>query len=193
MSEVDDPFAMTKTAATEMAELLLEQAAGLDVTTEHGKDTAERFVRMLKELTTPKEFEFRVFDSKSTDMIVVRSIPFTSLCNHHVVPFIGKADIAYIPNGKIAGLSKFARAVHYFAKSLQIQERLTDQIANFLEEKLKPEGVAVVLEAEHMCMTIRGVQAPGTLTYTAAMRGAFADHTRTAKMEFLSRINGRVH
>lgn len=158
---------------------------------EHSKDTPRRFVEMLRELTTPEPFEFRMFPSDDADqMIIIRNIPFVSLCNHHVIPFVGKAHIGYIPDGQIAGLSKFARVVNYYAKGLQVQERLTKQIADFLEEKLKPKGVAVTMEATHLCMTIRGVQAPGTLTYTAAMRGYFIDHDRTAKMEFLQRING---
>ena len=172
------------------AKLLLESACGL-MPDEHGADTPKRFVAMLQELTTARSFNFKVFDAKGMDeMIVVRNIPFVSVCNHHVVPFIGTADIGYIPGDYVAGLSKFARVVQYFAKSLQVQERLAENIADFLEKKLKPKGLAVVLEAEHMCMTIRGVQAPGTTTYTAIMRGFFNDHDRTAKAEFLQRING---
>lgn len=172
------------------AKLLLEKACGL-MPDEHGADTPTRFVAMLMELTTARSFNFKVFDAKGKDeMVIIRNIPFVSVCNHHVVPFIGKADIGYIPGDYMAGLSKFARVVHFFARSLQVQERLTEQIADFLEEKLKPRGLAVVLEAEHMCMTIRGVQTPGTTTYTAVMRGFFNDHDRTAKAEFLDRING---
>jgi len=172
------------------AKLLLEKACGL-MPDEHGTDTPTRFVAMLMELTTARSFNFKVFDAKGKDeMVIIRNIPFVSVCNHHVVPFIGKADIGYIPGDYMAGLSKFARVVHFFARSLQVQERLTEQIADFLEEKLKPRGLAVVLEAEHMCMTIRGVQTPGTTTYTAVMRGFFNDHDRTAKAEFLDRING---
>lgn len=173
------------------AEYLLRQACGL-TPDEHGIDTPKRFVAMLRELTTPQEFEFRTFEAKNIDqMIIARNIPFVSVCNHHVIPFVGKADIGYIPGDHIAGLSKFARVVHYFARRLQVQERLGEQIANYLEDALRPKGLAVVLESEHLCMTIRGVQAPGTTTYTAVMRGHFGDHERTAKAEFLQRINGK--
>jgi GTP cyclohydrolase I len=173
------------------AKTLLEGACGLQPD-EHGGDTPKRFVAMLKELTTPQPFEFKVFDSKDADqMIIVRNIPFVSVCNHHVIPFVGKADIGYIPGPYHAGLSKFARVVKYYAAGLQVQERLTKQVADFLEAQLAPRGLAVVMESEHMCMTIRGVQAPGTTTYTAEMRGFFNDHDRTAKAEFLDRINGK--
>jgi GTP cyclohydrolase I len=175
----------------EAAKLLLEHTCGL-VPDEHGVDTPMRFVQMLTDLTTPQSFDFKVFDSKDADqMVIVRNIPFVSVCNHHVIPFIGKADIGYIPGPYHAGLSKFARVVQYYARALQVQERLTKQVADFLEAKLQPRGLAVVMEAEHMCMTIRGVQTPGTLTYTAEMRGFFNDHDRTAKAEFLQRINGK--
>jgi GTP cyclohydrolase I len=123
-------------------------------------------------------------------MIVQRDIPFVSLCNHHVLPFIGVAHIGYIPSDKNVGLSKFGRVVHHFARRLQVQERMTTQISSFLSGALNPVGLAVVVEAEHLCMTIRGVQVPGTRTSTQKMTGVFADHTKTAKMEFLSRING---
>jgi GTP cyclohydrolase I len=174
----------------EAARFLLEEACDLKLD-DHGKDTPARFVAMLRELTTSKPFEFKTFSSEGADqMIIVRKIPFVSVCNHHVIPFVGKADIGYIPRDLVAGLSKFARVVQHFARGLQTQERLTVQIAKYLEEKLNPRGLAVVMEAEHMCMTIRGIQTPGTSTYTAEMRGFFDDHDRTAKAEFLQRING---
>jgi len=177
--------------AIEAAEVLLRLAAKLDINDMHGTDTPTRFVHMLKELTEPVPIKWKAFQNDGMDeMIIVRNIPFVSLCNHHVVPFVGKADIGYVPDKLVAGLSKFARVVQHFAKALQVQERLTMQIANFLQENLQPRGVAVVMEAEHLCMTIRGVQSPGTRTYTAAMKGVFTDHDRTAKAEFLERLNG---
>jgi GTP cyclohydrolase IA len=177
--------------AAEAAEVLLRTSAGLDVNDLHGADTPSRFVAMLRELTTPDPIKWKTFPNDGMDeMIIVRNIPFVSLCNHHVIPFIGKADIGYVPDKLVAGLSKFARVVSHFSSALQVQERLTMQIADFLVENLQPRGVGVVMEAEHLCMTIRGVQAPGTKTYTAAMKGVFADHSRTAKMEFLERLNG---
>lgn len=177
--------------AIEAAEVVLRIATGLDVNGDHGKETPSRFVAMLKELTTPPPIKWKTFPNDGTDeMITIGDIPFTSLCNHHVIPFIGIAHISYVPREHIAGLSKFARVVHHFARSLQTQEHLTRQIADYLEENLKPRGVGVVLKAEHMCMTIRGVQVPGAKTTTADMRGVFNDHERTAKMEFLASING---
>lgn len=146
---------------------------------------------MLKELTTPQPIKFTTFPNDGMDeMIVQRNISFNSLCSHHVIPFMGMCHIGYIPGAKIVGLSKFARVVKHFSAKLQVQERLTREIADFLEEQLEPRGVAVVMEAEHLCMTIRGVQSPGTITYTADMRGFFNDHERTAKAEFFARLNG---
>lgn len=170
---------------------VLSFAAHLDTTTPHGRDTPKRFIQMLRELTTPEEFNFTTFPAEGIDqMILVRDIPFVSLCNHHVVPFHGVAHIAYIPNKAMAGLSKFARAVKYFAANLTVQEELTERVARFIEDELNPVGVGVIMEAEHMCMTIRGVQVPGAKTRTARMLGVFADHTKTAKAEFLDAING---
>lgn len=173
----------------ETARLLLEQTTGLK-DDKHGTKTPQRFIAMLRELTTPDEFEFTTFDNEDgvDEIVTVENIPFVSLCNHHVVPFVGVAHIGYIPDRKLVGLSKFARVVRHYAKALQVQERLTQQVANFLMEQLDPLGVAVVLEAEHMCMTIRGVQTPGTRTTTSAMMGVFSDHERTAKMEFMRLI-----
>jgi GTP cyclohydrolase I len=169
---------------------VLSFAAGLDTTTPHGRDTPRRFLEMLQEMTTPEEFKFTTFPADRIDeMIVELDIPFVSLCNHHVVPFIGVAHIAYVPDKEMAGLSKLPRTVHYFAASLNMQEGLTDDVAQFLHDRLQPKGVAVVMEAEHLCMTIRGVKSPGTKTRTAKMMGVFADHKRTAKSEFLSAIN----
>jgi len=177
--------------ALEAAAVLLRTSAGLDINDIHGQDTPQRLVNMLRELTTPLPIKWKTFPNDGMDeMITIGDIPFTSLCSHHVIPFIGVAHIGYVPKELIAGLSKFARVVHHFARSLQTQERLTRQIADFLEENLQPRGVAVMLKAEHMCMTIRGVQVPGAKTTTTEMRGVFGDHDRTAKMEFLSTISG---
>jgi GTP cyclohydrolase I len=167
----------------------LKKTTGLDTETPHGKDTPKRFAAMLRELTTPEEFTFTTFPSNGMDeMITIGPIPFVSVCNHHVIPFVGNVWVGYIPNGQMAGLSKFARLVRAKAKSLQVQEQLTVDIADALELELGPRGVAVVVKAEHFCMTVRGVQTPGVLTTTSAMRGVFADHNRTAKAEFLDSI-----
>lgn len=177
-------------AATEeaAARFLLAKTTGW-IDDEHGHDTPKRFAAMLRELTTPEEFNFTTFPANGMDeMITIGPIPFVSVCNHHVIPFVGNAWIGYIPDLQMAGLSKFARLVQAKAKSLQVQERLTIDIADALELELGPAGVAVVLKAEHFCMTVRGVQTPGVMTTTSAMRGVFADHTRTAKAEFLNSI-----
>lgn len=174
----------------ESARHLLEETTGLK-SDAHGVDTPKRFVAMLRELTTPIDIKWKDFPAEGDEMVSVYDIPFVSLCNHHVVPFMGKAHIGYVPNQLNAGLSKFARVVRYHAAGLQVQERLTTSVANFLDLKLQPKGLIVVMEAEHMCMTIRGVHAPGTQTRTTAVKGVFADHTRTAKAEFLAGLNGR--
>lgn len=177
------------TSPEQAARYVLEKTTGLDVMSPHGEKTPARFIAMLRELTTPEEFEFTRFATTQQDMVVVKDINFVSLCNHHVIPFMGVAHVAYVPNEYVAGLSKIARTVHYNARQLQVQEDLTNDIADFIEENLEPLGVAVAIEAEHLCMTIRGVQAPGTKTYTATMRGVFADHDKTAKAEFLQVIH----
>ena len=173
----------------ELAETLLTRTAHLDVTDPQEARTPARFVMTLRELTTPEPFNFTTFEATCDEMVIQRDIPFASLCRHHVLPFAGVAHVGYVPDGKIAGLSKLARTIRYCARALQTQEELTNQAADMLEENLKPRGVAVVLEAEHLCMTLRGVQAPGTVTYTASMRGVYADHAKTAKAEFMNRIS----
>lgn len=174
----------------EHAEALLRGIIGDDAYDEsdHFIDTPARMVRMLRELTTPEEFDFTTFESPQDEMIVVSPIPFYSLCAHHVIPFFGTAHVAYIPHGKIAGLSKLARVVQYYSKGLWVQEDLTWTVAEVLDEVLQPRGVAVVMRAEHLCMSMRGVKSPGTKTTTSTMLGVFAEHDRTAKHEFLELI-----
>ena len=129
-----------------------------------------------------------LFEESHHNMVVVRDIEFYSLCEHHMLPFFGKAHVAYIPNGRIVGLSKMARVVDVFARRLQVQERMTDQIADALSEELHPIGVGVVLEAAHFCMMMRGVQKQNSQTVTSAMRGAFLDDPRTRE-EFLRLVH----
>jgi GTP cyclohydrolase I len=141
-------------------------------------------------MTTRTLFDFTVFETNKQDMIIVRDIPVRSLCRHHILPFQGVAHVGYIPEYLMAGLSKLARCVDFYSHALQTQEELTDEIADALEEELKPVGVAVVLECTHTCMSARGaLMPPNTMTYTAAMRGAFMDHSKTAKAEFMARVN----
>lgn len=130
-----------------------------------------------------------LFEETHHNMVMVRDIEFYSLCEHHMLPFFGKAHVAYIPDGRIVGLSKMARVVDVFARRLQVQERMTDQIASALESALRPRGVGVVLEAAHFCMQMRGVQKQNSKTITSALRGAFLDDPRTRE-EFLRLVHG---
>ena len=133
-----------------------------------------------------------VFEADHDEMVMVRDIPFASMCEHHLVPFLGKAHVAYIPNatGRITGLSKLARLVDTFARRPQVQERLTTQVADVLEAELQPKGVLVVIEAEHLCMTMRGVRKPGASTVTSSVRGLFRDNAAT-RSEAMRLVTGR--
>lgn len=138
------------------------------------KDTPKRYYKFLKEFLNPKPFNFTIFDSEGyNNPIICKDISFFSLCEHHLAPFYGVAHVAYIPDGKIVGLSKIPRLVDKCARSFQNQERITKQICNELEEALKPKGVAVILEAEHLCMAMRGIQKIGVKTRTIDFRGDF--------------------
>lgn len=151
----------------------------------HRRGTPARMMSALRQMTEREEFNFTTFPTTSNDMVTLSPIPFYTLCAHHVVPFFGKVHISYVPNGKLAGLSKFARAVKYCAKGFWVQEELTAEIADFLVGNLSPLGVGVIVEAEHMCMAMRGVEMAGVMTTTSAMRGVYADHDKTAKAEFM--------
>ena len=157
-------------------------------------ETPARVARMYQEVFAGMEQDpaghfQKTFDEHHQEMVLVRDIPFYSMCEHHLVPFFGKAHVAYIPaaDGRVCGLSKLARLVDVFAKRPQVQERLTSQIADTLVEQLKPQGAIVVLEAEHLCMSMRGVKKPGSKTVTSAVRGAFQKSQKTRE-EALSLI-----
>ena len=173
-------------AAQQAAGDLLE-ALGVDLTDESLRDTPRRMVRMYAELLTPAWFSPTTFpnDGGYDELVVATGIPFHSLCEHHMLPFVGVAHVGYLPGERIIGLSKLARVVDHFARSLQVQERLTTQIAGWLDEQLAPRGVGVVLEAEHMCMSLRGVQKAGSRTVTSALHGRLREDQRT-RQEFLS-------
>ena len=160
------------------------EAIGEDPDREGLVETPARVARMYEEifggLEDNPERHLKLFDEGSDEMVIVRDIPMYSMCEHHLIPFIGKAHIAYIPaDGKVIGLSKLARIVDSFAKRPQLQERLTSQIADFLNDNLHPQGVAVVIEAEHLCMTMRGARASGAQTRTSALRGIMRTDART--------------
>jgi GTP cyclohydrolase IA len=167
------------------ADLLV--ALGADLTDEGLRETPRRMATAYAELLTSEPFRPTTFpnDERYDELVLVRSIPFHSLCMHHLLPFHGVAHIGYLPGERILGLSKFARVVELFARDLQVQERLTVQIADWLQEQLEPKGVGVVLEAEHLCMSLRGVQKFGAKTVTSALHGSVRDDPRT-RQEFLA-------
>lgn len=153
-------------------------------------NTPRRYVDAFMELMGANDsaWEFTTFETDCDEMIIVKDIHFCSLCEHHLMPFIGSAHVAYLPQGRIAGLSKIARAVAACSRGIWTQEHLTMNIADFIQEKLDPLGVGVVLEAEHTCMSVRGVKSNGSKTTTSAMRDAFRDTSKGARSEFLGLI-----
>ena len=172
-------------------EILL--AVGEDIGREGLKRTPERIARMYTELLSgmhedPSLHLRSVFTESYDEIVLLRDIPFYSICEHHIMPFIGKAHVAYLPDGQVLGVSKLARVVDCFARRLQVQERLTVQIADFLMDNLKPKGVAVVVEASHSCMTIRGIKKPGSVMVTSALRGIFIRDPRS-RNEVLGLMN----
>ncbi|TQS42788.1 GTP cyclohydrolase I [Cryptosporangium phraense] len=164
-------------------------ALDVDLDDEHRRDTPARLARALAEMLTPPAFDPTTFDNADgyDELVVVEAIPFHSLCEHHVLPFVGTATIAYLPDQHIAGLSKLAWVVQLFARCLQVQERMTGQIADWLVENLRPRGAAVLLRAEHLCMSLRGARALGAVTTTSACRGALAED-RPRRREWLELV-----
>ena len=178
--------------AVERAVADLLRALGADTGADGLRETPRRVAEAYAELLTPPTFRATTFPNEDgyEGLVVAQAIPFHSLCMHHLLPFRGLAHVGYLPGERIIGLSKLARVVELFARDLQIQERLTVQIADWLQDELRPAGVGVVLEAEHMCMSLRGVQQPGARTVTSALRGAIRDEAET-RQEFLA-LTGRT-
>jgi GTP cyclohydrolase I len=179
----------------ERAVRMILEAIGEDPKRDGLKLTPERVARMYEEIFgqgdhDPARALSVTFDEKHHEIVLVKDIPFYSMCEHHLLPFFGKAHVAYIPNGKIVGISKVARVVEAFARRPQVQERMTSQIADLINEKLGAEGVAVIIEAVHTCMTMRGVKKPGASVVTSAMRGDFLARV-TSRTEIMSLIYGR--
>ncbi|MHC4133277.1 MAG: GTP cyclohydrolase I FolE [Planctomycetota bacterium] len=163
-------------------EILL--AIGEDTKRDGVKDTPARVAKMYTELLAgmyedPQKHIRKAFKEKYNEVVLLRDIPFYSICEHHLMPFIGSAHIAYLPTGTVLGVSKLARIIDCFSRRLQVQERLTDQIADFIMSNLEPLGVAVVLEASHSCMTIRGIKKPGSVMVTSSLRGIFKKDPRS--------------
>ncbi len=168
-----------------VADLLV--ALGRDPASEHLTDTPRRVAQAYADLLTPREFNLTTFpnDEGYDELVLARGIPVQSLCEHHLLPFQGVAHVGYLPGTRILGLSKLARVVELFARDLQVQERLTTQVANWLQHHLTPKGVGVVIEAEHLCMSLRGVRAVGSRTVTSALQGLLRDDARS-RQEFFA-------
>jgi len=180
-------------SAAERAVADLLVALGQDPDDEHTRDTPRRVAAAYAELLTPRSFNLTTFpnDEGYDELVVARDIPFHSLCQHHMLPFHGVAHVGYLPGERILGLSKLARVVELFAHGLQVQERLTQEVADWLQDHLDPKGVGVVLEAEHMCMSLRGVQAAGSRTLTSALHGHLReDHRARAEFFALAGVHG---
>jgi len=190
---ITEPKSPVSEAEMMQAVRTLLLGSGEDPDREGLRDTPKRVVKALKFLTSGYQQSLdellngAVFHENANEMVLIRDIDIFSSCEHHILPIIGRAHVAYIPNGKVIGLSKIARICEMYARRLQVQERLTAQIADALQGLLQPQGVAVVIEATHMCMVMRGVEKPGSWTSTSAVRGIFADSAKT-RQEFMSLI-----
>ena len=181
-----DEHEMDLARAAEAAGQLLS-ALGVSTESESMAETPARMARAYAELLSPRSFDLTTFpnDEQYDELVLARAIPVHSVCEHHMLPFVGVAHVGYLPGERILGLSKLARVVELFARRPQVQERLTAQIAGWLQEQLQPAGVGVVIEAEHFCMTLRGVRAGGASTITSALRGRLRDDARS-RAEFLA-------
>ena len=178
--------------AAERAAADLLKALGVPLDSESLRDTPRRMAESYAELLTPRPFELTTFpnDEGYDELVLVRDIPIRSVCEHHLLPFVGVAHIGYLPGERIVGLSKLARVAELFARRPQVQERLTKQIADWLVSELRPRGAGVVIDAEHLCMTLRGVQAPGARTLTSTLLGTLREDPRS-RAEFLALTGAR--
>jgi GTP cyclohydrolase I len=188
LRDVADAGIDVDAAAAAVSDLM--RALGMDLDDPSLTRTPTRVARAYAELLSPREFGLTTFpnDEGYDELVVARDIPFTSLCEHHLLPFVGTASVGYLPGVRILGLSKLARVVELFARRPQVQERMTKQVATWLDQHLRPRGVGVVIRAEHMCMTLRGVQARGASTVTSALLGTLRDDPRS-RAEFLGLAN----
>jgi GTP cyclohydrolase IA len=184
---VDRPVTSIDLAAAEKAAADLLTALGIDHDSGPLAATPGRIARAYAELLTPRPFSMTTFpnDEGYDELVIARDIPFVSLCEHHLLPFIGTAVVGYLPKDRILGLSKLARVVEHFSRQPQVQERMTTQIARWLDDQLAPCGVGIVMQAEHTCMTVRGVAARGSTTVTSTLLGALRDDARS-RSEFLA-------
>jgi GTP cyclohydrolase I len=193
-SEIIAPTSLDTATTQELYRELIRRM-GEDPTRDGLKDTPKRMERSMEFLTrgydqtVTEVLHNALFDVDYDEMVIVKDIEFFSLCEHHLLPFFGKAHVAYVPNGKVIGLSKTARLVDVFARRLQVQERLTRDVADAIEEAIQPQGVAVILEAQHLCMMMRGVEKQHSSTVTSAMLGVFKTQLQT-RNEFLSLVRG---
>jgi GTP cyclohydrolase I len=186
---VVEPSTGVDLVAAEEAAAAFLVALGVDVDTESLAATPARMARAYAEMFSPRSFDLTTFpnDAEYDELIIARAIPVRSVCEHHLLPFVGVAHVGYLPGERILGLSKLARVVELFARRPQVQERLTQQIADWLQDHVAPRGVAVVVEAEHLCMTMRGVQASGATTVTSALHGQLRSDA-ASRAEFFTLI-----
>lgn len=185
MAYPDEQGQITAKAEYHIREFL--RLMGQDTNREGLEETPKRYVKFFKQFVEQPEWEFKTFKNETDEMVIVKDVPFYSLCEHHLAPFFGTGTIAYIPGDSMAGLSKLPRTLDLFANKPQNQERITKQVAEYIQDKLNPKGVAVVLQARHMCVEMRGVKKAGAMTITSALKGMFKDDQK-CRAEFFNLI-----